>query len=72
MNSKIVYKPRELTFKEKRMVLKARKTLFNEDEGKLTNMMDIDVVSLLSSRKEEMFVGKGEECSCGARRKENK
>ena len=35
--NKIVYKPRELTFKQKRMIVKAQKNLFNDNyEGKLS------------------------------------
>ena len=32
VKNKIVYQPRKLTFKEKRMIVKAQKILFNDDK----------------------------------------
>ena len=57
---KIVYKPRQLTFKEKRMIVKARKVLFNDD--KEPEMWE----HYCEEEKTEMAVGKGEPCNwCG-------
>ena len=57
---KIVYKPRQLTFKEKRMIVKARKVLFNDD--KEPEMWE----HYCEEEETEMAVGKGEPCNwCG-------
>ena len=68
VKNKIVYKPRELTFKEKRIIVKARKVLLNENyEGKLTKHDGHWMwYHYCPVEKMEMFVAKGEECSwCG-------
>ena len=60
VKNKIVYKPRELTFKEKRMIVKARKILFNDD--KEPEMWE----HYCEEEETEMAVGKGEPCNwCG-------
>ena len=60
VKNKIVYKPRKLTFKEKRMVVKAHKVLFNDD--KEPEMWE----HYCEEEKTEMAVGKGEPCNwCG-------
>tara|TARA_Y100001972_G_scaffold79211_1_gene96203 strand:+ start:267 stop:506 length:240 start_codon:yes stop_codon:yes gene_type:complete len=67
--NKIVYEPRKLTFKQKRMIVKAQKNLFkSNEEGKLTKHDGhLMWYHLCPVEKMEMFVGKGEECSwCGA------
>tara|TARA_R100000654_G_scaffold15138_3_gene32284 strand:- start:2081 stop:2311 length:231 start_codon:yes stop_codon:yes gene_type:complete len=74
VKDKIVYKPRELTFKEKRIIVKAKKNLFNNEEGKLTkhdgHWMWYHYCSI---EKMEMFVGKGEACSwCGKEQNESR
>jgi hypothetical protein len=57
---KIVYQPRKLTFKEKRMIVKAQKILFNDD--KEPEMWE----HYCEEEKTEMAVGKGEPCNwCG-------
>jgi hypothetical protein len=58
--NKIVYKPRKLTFKQKRMIVKAHKILFNDD--KEPEMWE----HYCEEEKTEMAVGKGEPCNwCG-------
>ena len=58
--NKIVYKPRKLTFKEKRMIVKAHKILFNDD--KEPEMWE----HYCEEEETEMAVGKGEPCNwCG-------
>ena len=60
VKNKIVYKPRKLTFKEKRMVVKAHKVLFNDD--KEPEMWE----HYCEEEETEMAVGKGEPCNwCG-------
>ena len=54
VTSKIVYKPRELTFKEKRMIVKAHKVLFSDD--KEPEMWE----HYCEEEETEMAVGKGE------------
>ena len=57
---KIVYKPKKLTFKQKRMIVKAHKILFNDD--KEPEMWE----HYCEEEKTEMAVGKGEPCNwCG-------
>ena len=60
VKNKIVYKPRKLTFKEKRMVVKAHKVLFNDDK-------EPEMWEHYGEEEEtEMAVGKGEPCNwCG-------
>ena len=56
---KIVYKPRQLTFKEKRMIVKAQKNLFRDKEPEMWE-------HYCEEEKTEMAVGKGEPCNwCG-------
>ena len=58
--NKIVYEPRKLTFKEKRMIVKAHKILFNDD--KEPEMWE----HYCEEEETEMAVGKGEPCNwCG-------
>jgi len=60
VKSKIVYQPRKLTFKEKRMIVKAHKVLFNDD--KEPEMWE----HYCEEEETEMAVGKGEPCNwCG-------
>ena len=60
VKDKIVYQPRKLTFKEKRMIVKAHKILFNDD--KEPEMWE----HYCEEEKTEMAVGKGEPCNwCG-------
>ena len=60
VKNKIVYKPRKLTFKEKRMIVKAHKVLFNDD--KEPEMWE----HYCEEEETEMAVGKGEPCNwCG-------
>ena len=60
VKNKIVYKPRELTFKEKRMIVKAHIVLFNDD--KEPEMWE----HYCEEEETEMAVGKGEPCNwCG-------
>ena len=60
VKDKIVYKPRKLTFKEKRMIVKAHKNLFNDD--KEPEMWE----HYCEEEETEMAVGKGEPCNwCG-------
>ena len=60
VKNKIVYKPRKLTFKEKRMIVKAHKILFNDD--KEPEMWE----HYCEEEETEMAVGKGEPCNwCG-------
>ena len=57
---KIVYQPRKLTFKEKRMIVKAHKILFNDDKEQ--EMWE----HYCEEQETEMAVGKGEPCNwCG-------
>ena len=60
VKNKIVYKPRKLTFKEKRMIVKAHKVLFNDDK-------EPEMWEHYGEEEEtEMAVGKGEPCNwCG-------
>ena len=63
--NKIVYKPRKLTFKQKRMIVKAHKILFNDD--KEPEMWE----HYCEEEKTEMAVGKGEPCNwCGKEEKD--
>ena len=65
VKNKIVYKPRELTFKEKRMIVKAQKNLFNDD--KEPEMWE----HYCEEEETEMAVGKGEPCNwCGKEEKD--
>ena len=65
VKSKIVYKPRELTFKEKRMIVKAHKVLFSDD--KEPEMWE----HFCEEEETEMAVGKGEPCNwCGKEEKD--
>jgi len=60
VKNKIVYQPKKLTFKEKRMIVKAHKILFNDD--KEPEMWE----HYCEEEKTEMAVGKGEPCNwCG-------
>ena len=60
VKDKIVYQPRKLTFKEKRMIVKAHKILFNDD--KEPEMWE----HYCEEEETEMAVGKGEPCNwCG-------
>ena len=60
VKNKVVYKPRKLTFKEKRMIVKAHKVLFNDD--KEPEMWE----HYCEEEETEMAVGKGEPCNwCG-------
>jgi len=60
VKDKIVYQPRKLTFKQKRMIVKAHKVLFNDD--KEPEMWE----HYCEEEKTEMAVGKGEPCNwCG-------
>ena len=62
---KIVYKPKKLTFKQKRMIVKAQKILFNDD--KEPEMWE----HYCEEEKTEMAVGKGEPCNwCGKEEKD--
>ena len=62
---KIVYKPKKLTFKQKRMIVKAHKILFNDD--KEPEMWE----HYCEEEKTEMAVGKGEPCNwCGKEEKD--
>ena len=75
VKSKIVYQPRKLTFKEKRMIVKAHKVLFNENyEGKLTKHDGHWMwYHYCPVEKMEMFIGKGEACSwCGKEQNESR
>ena len=60
VKSKIVYEPKKLTFKQKRMIVKAHKILFNDDK-------EPEMWELYCEEEEtEMAVGKGEPCNwCG-------
>ena len=60
VKSKIVYQPKELTFKEKRMIVKAQKVLFSDDK-------ELEMWEHYCEEEEtEMAVGKGEPCNwCG-------
>ena len=65
VKDKIVYKPRKLTFKEKRMIVKAHKILFNDD--KEPEMWE----HYCEEEETEMAVGKGEPCNwCGKEEKD--
>ena len=56
---KVVYKPRQLTFKEKRMIVKAQNNLFSNKEPEMWE-------HYCEEEKTEMAVGKGEPCNwCG-------
>ena len=58
--NKIVYEPKKLTFKQKRMIVKAHKILFNDD--KEPEMWE----HYCEEEETEMAVGKGEPCNwCG-------
>jgi hypothetical protein len=60
VKSKIVYEPKKLTFKQKRMIVKAHKILFNDD--KEPEMWE----HYCEEEETEMAVGKGEPCNwCG-------
>ena len=60
VKSKIVYEPKKLTFKQKRMIVKAHKILFNDD--KEPEMWE----HYCEEEKTEMAGGKGEPCNwCG-------
>ena len=60
VKNKIVYEPKKLTFKQKRMIVKAHKILFNDD--KEPEMWE----HYCEEEKTEMAVGKGEPCNwCG-------
>jgi len=62
---KIVYQPKKLTFKQKRMIVKAQKILFNDD--KEPEMWE----HYCEEEKTEMAVGKGEPCNwCGKEEKD--
>ena len=62
---KIVYQPKKLTFKQKRMIVKAQKILFNDD--KEPEMWE----HYCEEEKTEMAVGKGEPCHwCGKEEKD--
>jgi|TARA_Y100000033_G_scaffold49732_1_gene58613 hypothetical protein len=57
--NKIVYEPKKLTFKEKRMIVKAQKNLFSDKEPEMWE-------HYCEEEKTEMAVGKGEPCNwCG-------
>ena len=63
--NKIVYEPRKLTFKQKRMIVKAHKILFNDD--KEPEMWE----HYCEEEETEMAVGKGEPCNwCGKEEKD--
>ena len=63
--NKIVYEPRKLTFKEKRMIVKAHKILFNDD--KEPEMWK----HYCEEEETEMEVGKDEPCNwCGKKEKD--
>ena len=63
--NKIVYEPKKLTFKQKRMIVKAHKILFNDD--KEPEMWE----HYCEEEKTEMAVGKGEPCNwCGKEEKD--
>jgi hypothetical protein len=65
VKNKIVYQPRKLTFKEKRMIVKAHKILFNDD--KEPEMWE----HYCEEEETEMAVGKGEPCNwCGKEEKD--
>jgi len=65
VKDKIVYQPRKLTFKEKRMIVKAHKILFNDD--KEPEMWE----HYCEEEETEMAVGKGEPCNwCGKEEKD--
>ena len=53
---KVVYKPRQLTFKEKRMIVKAQNNFFSNKEPEMWE-------HYCEEEKTEMAVGKGEPCS---------
>ena len=60
VKSKIVYEPKKLTFKQKRMIVKAHKILFNDD--KEPEMWE----HYCEEEETQMAVGKGEPCNwCG-------
>ena len=60
VKNKIVYEPKKLTFKQKRMIVKAHKILFNDD--KEPEMWE----HYCEEEETEMAVGKGEPCNwCG-------
>jgi len=60
VKSKIVYEPKKLTFKQKRMIVKAQKVLFSDD--KEPEMWE----HYCEEEETEMAVGKGEPCNwCG-------
>ena len=62
---KIVYKPKKLTFKQKRMIVKAHKILFNDDNE--PEMWE----HYCEEEETEMAVGKGEPCNwCGKEEKD--
>jgi hypothetical protein len=63
--NKIVYEPKKLTFKQKRMIVKAHKILFNDD--KEPEMWE----HYCEEEETEMAVGKGEPCNwCGKEEKD--
>ena len=65
VKNKIVYEPKKLTFKQKRMIVKAHKILFNDD--KEPEMWE----HYCEEEKTEMAVGKGEPCNwCGKEEKD--
>jgi len=65
VKSKIVYEPKKLTFKQKRMIVKAHKILFNDD--KEPEMWE----HYCEEEETEMAVGKGEPCNwCGKEEKD--
>jgi hypothetical protein len=65
VKNKIVYEPKKLTFKQKRMIVKAHKILFNDD--KEPEMWE----HYCEEEETEMAVGKGEPCNwCGKEEKD--
>ena len=65
VKNKIVYEPKKLTFKQKRMIVKAHKILFNDD--KVPEMWE----HYCEEEETEMEVGKGEPCNwCGKEEKD--
>ena len=60
VKNKIVYEPKKLTFKQKRMIVKAHKILFNDD--KEPEMWE----HYCEEEETEMVIVKGEPCNwCG-------
>jgi hypothetical protein len=65
VKNKIVYEPKKLTFKQKRMIVKAHKILFNDN--KEPEMWE----HYCEEEETEMAVGKGEPCNwCGKEEKD--